>query len=400
MPRRDTRDLQERNGWWHFSKRIPNTKIYTRKSLKTKNLKEAQAKRDALLIDLKEVLAKGEKAKGVIALRKAYTNAVSEDERDYLEEEIIDAAENKAVELGVMAAFKLKPVEELSGDELIPMEFYKSATGSLNVLEYFVGDWLETIERKRSRCDYKRAVEVLMKHFKAAEEVEWDKAERFLNNIGEREGVGQATVMKWKSAYIHLWKYLGIKTDVWRDHFSIPKSKKTSKVAWTGKEVLSFYDSLKKKNDLTSRWLADVIWIAAHTGARAGAIAQLEYNSEDQTIFFPALKFEEKARIIPAHPDIRASLEFWMKNRKSKYTISNSFSKFKTRLGYGFERDFHSLRRTFTTQMENLGIPESVTADIVAHKKKTMTYGLYSDGTSIDVMRRHLFKLDYRKAAQ
>ena len=69
MPKRDTRDLQERNCRWHFSKRIPNTKIYTRKSLKTKNLKEAQAKRDALLIDLKEVLAKGEKAKGVIALR-------------------------------------------------------------------------------------------------------------------------------------------------------------------------------------------------------------------------------------------------------------------------------------------------------------------------------------------
>jgi hypothetical protein len=97
MPKRDTRDLQERNGWWHFSKRIPNTKIYTRKSLKTKNLKEAQAKRDALLIELKEVLAKGEKAKGVIALRKSYTNAVSEGERDYLEEEIIDAAEDKAI---------------------------------------------------------------------------------------------------------------------------------------------------------------------------------------------------------------------------------------------------------------------------------------------------------------
>jgi len=117
-----------------------------------------------------------------------------------------------------------------------------------------------------------------------------------------------------------------VKDGVWRNHVSIPKSKKTSKVAWTGKEILFFYDSLKKKNDLTSRWLADVIWIAAHTGARAGAIAQLEYNSEDQTIFFPALKFEEKARIIPAHPDIRSSLEFWMKNKKSKYSISNRFS--------------------------------------------------------------------------
>ena len=150
-----------------------------------------------------------------------------------------------------------------------------------------------------------------------------------------------------------------------------------------------FFDNLKKQNDVTSGWLADVIWIAAHTGARTDAIAQLEYNSDDQTISFPTLKFVKKSRTIPAHPDLRPHLKSWMKNKKSEYSIRNRFPEFKTDLGYGFERDFHSFRRAFITQIENIGVPKSVTANIVGHKKKTMTCGLYSDGTSIDVMRRH-----------
>ena len=34
------------------------------------------------------------------------------------------------------------------------------------------------------------------------------------------------------------------------------------------------------------------------------------------------------------------------------------------------------------TILENAGVSEGVTADTVGHEKKTMTYGLYSDGAS------------------
>ena len=47
------------------------------------------------------------------------------------------------------------------------------------------------------------------------------------------------------------------------------------------------------------------------------------------------------------------------------------------------------------TKMENLGAPENVTADIVGHRKGTITYGLYSGGSSLEKMREYLFKIKY-----
>ena len=44
---------------------------------------------------------------------------------------------------------------------------------------------------------------------------------------------------------------------------------------------------------------------------------------------------------------------------------------------------FHSLRKTYATTCEQLGIPEGTAADILGHEKETMTYGLYSGGTSV-----------------
>jgi len=35
------------------------------------------------------------------------------------------------------------------------------------------------------------------------------------------------------------------------------------------------------------------------------------------------------------------------------------------------------------TVFEQAGVPEGITADIVGHEKLTMTYGLYSGGTSV-----------------
>ena len=43
----------------------------------------------------------------------------------------------------------------------------------------------------------------------------------------------------------------------------------------------------------------------------------------------------------------------------------------------------HSIRKTAATVFEQAGVPDGVTADIIGHEKQTMTYGLYSGGTSV-----------------
>jgi hypothetical protein len=47
------------------------------------------------------------------------------------------------------------------------------------------------------------------------------------------------------------------------------------------------------------------------------------------------------------------------------------------------------------TQLENARVPEGVAADIVGHEKKTMTYGLYSGGTSAKIKLDAVKKIKY-----
>lgn len=64
-------------------------------------------------------------------------------------------------------------------------------------------------------------------------------------------------------------------------------------------------------------------------------------------------------------------------------------------LGHGPDRVFHSIRKTVATQLENAGVPENVSTDILGHEKKTMTYGLYSGGSSLKVKAEALEKVNY-----
>ena len=75
--------------------------------------------------------------------------------------------------------------------------------------------------------------------------------------------------------------------------------------------------------------------------------------------------------------------------------IGKRFGRLKTRTGLGHEYVFHSIRKTVITVFENLGVSEGLTADIVGHEKKTITYGLYSAGHSIRNKSGAIDKLSY-----
>ena len=96
-------------------------------------------------------------------------------------------------------------------------------------------------------------------------------------------------------------------------------------------------------------WIQHPLWIAVHTGARQGAVAELVWDQGSNTIKFPKGKFETKDRIIPAHPDIITNLEIWSKSRVTKKVISKQFTFLKRSSGYGGEKYFYSLRRTLIT---------------------------------------------------
>lgn len=156
-----------------------------------------------------------------------------------------------------------------------------------------------------------------------------------------------------------------------------------------------------------------LVKMAMFTGCRIEELAKLksENISEREGVLMIEItksKTDAGERIIPVHSDIedeikkRAKVEGYIfpvgssnyaGNRSDMY--SKAFGRLKTRLGFGEEYVFHSIRKTFITKLERLSIPEGIVADLVGHNKQTMTYGLYSGGSSLQQKLETINKIDY-----
>jgi hypothetical protein len=404
MPKADRRYLYKRNGsptWW-IKFRVPGTKKMVRRSLKTKDLKEAQARRDKLLEQREQLVEQASYAMQLVKLREQYLSSIDDHEREIVRDKIQETSEDMAAEQGLLHLYRGSggfDLDHLSEEELRPWKAYKTALGELTPIAEVLPVWLETIGNKKTRSDYRRAVDVLAQRFTTLEELDRRKAKQFLEWAKRENKITNPTLRKWMSGYKNLWEYVDKDISVWRDQKLSADPSRAKKRPFTASQVLDMYRILSERNDVTASWLKHAVWIAAHTGARESAIAKLRYDAEEKTIWFPKAKKEETDRIIPAHPAIWSNLGAWENGyRKSASSISNRFTTFKQGLGYDSSQDFHSFRRTFLTMCENAAIPEGVAADIAGHKKQTISYGLYSGGNTIEVMREALERIDYNSS--
>jgi integrase len=205
------------------------------------------------------------------------------------------------------------------------------------------------------------------------------------------------------------WKYLedlGVVDGTVRNPFSelgfkssSKKSKAIHRQAFTKKDVETIYQKASERND---HILADLIALATYTGARIDELCELRVDDVVteggvQSLSIKDSKTQAGIRKVPVHPKIKPLVKRLVKDTNDEYLVTDQsenkygsrsnaigkrFGRLKTSLGYGEEFVFHSIRKTVVTLLENAGISEGVTADIVGHEKKTMTYGLYSAGTS------------------
>ena len=101
-------------------------------------------------------------------------------------------------------------------------------------------------------------------------------------------------------------------------------------------------------------------------------------------------------RTIPCPKAIRKIVKAWVSDRWSKLTIRNRFNELKTELGFPKRaKTFHSLRHTFTSNMEGMGEQEATIARIIGHKHKEITYGRYGGKSDPETLRPLLDKLKY-----
>ena len=150
------------------------------------------------------------------------------------------------------------------------------------------------------------------------------------------------------------------------------------------------------------------IRIAAYSGARLEGPCELKTTDirvdPDTGISFMRMcdKTEAGDRFVPIHPEITTLIRKLVKdadtnggyllhiNAHNKYhergaLIGKRFGILKSKHGFDTRFVFHSIRKTVANMFENAECPEGVAADVVGHVKPTMTYGLYSGITKMDL---------------
>lgn len=188
------------------------------------------------------------------------------------------------------------------------------------------------------------------------------------------------------------------------------ENKTQSWLPFETQDVVKIYREAQKIGDTA---LSQLIFLAAYTGARIEELCSLEKASvslDTDSFKISDSKTEAGVRVIPIHKNLKPLMIELMNSDDQKYLFSNlTFNKFndrsnaigkrfgrlKTKLKYSNRFVFHSIRKTFTTQMENAEIPENVTADIVGHEKPNLTYGLYSGGTTLAVKKKAISKISF-----
>lgn len=258
-------------------------------------------------------------------------------------------------------------------------------------------------------------LERLVGQFPTAEDVSRRSLQEWINGQ-QAAGVSAGTIRYALSAARGFWRYLRSLELVAEDHqpfrdlivVTANGIGKDDRKPFTPPDVLKLLDEARKRGD---GQLGDLIQLAMWSGARIEELCSLKVEHVGAHSFkIVDAKTRAGQREIPIHSKLAPTMTrltststdgFVLSGLKpDKYgdrkpALGRRFSIMKTAMGFGPNLVFHSIRKTVSTMLEQAGVPENVAADILGHKKRTMSYGLYSGGTSLEQKREAIEKLDY-----
>ena len=189
----------------------------------------------------------------------------------------------------------------------------------------------------------------------------------------------------------------------------LPKTDKGSQKRrpWTNEEILMF---LRSSEIGINEFTATVVGM--YSGMRLDEICNIQ-KAHISDNCFRILEGKTKAsrRAIPVHPVIEPLVERFLDSSKNDYLIKGiksggydkkrswNFQKKLTRLrkklGMPEGVVFHTLRNTFATKLENLGIPTNHINKLMGHKHNNMSLDVYSAGLAIEPLVESIKKLTY-----
>ena len=304
------------------------------------------------------------------------------------------------------------------------IEYYGIATGKATPIAPLIPEWEAYIQKRinsKTVSLYVADVSRFTKEFTTFEKITkkgirewlWDlkapNGEYITDSTQSRILNGLSNFWKW----CHSIKYC-VAEEATNPFLNIPLSKAVPArkiLPYEPLELMKIANKAKNKGDTE---LYKLIMFASYTGARIEELCSVKVEHVmDNCSYFKILhsKTPASTRDVPIHSEFKSLIgEMCANPDEGGYLIKSTaenqhdsrsaplgkrFSRLKTSMGYANNHNFHSIRHTLTTLLENAGIPENISSDIVGHEKKTMTYGLYSGGTSMKLKREAIEKIQY-----
>lgn len=401
---------------------IKKAKFY--KSTETDNQKQAEAIAAVLVINWKNQIQKARSIVQANAANKDINSAIR------LYEEFL--SNDDPIKVREIMEEEEYRIRHQQGER--PADIFKDlASGKQRLIKSLEAEWL-TNERAKGLADktieqMKRDVELLHDPFPTANLLTHKNVEVFLTALVTHYQASASSIKRITGSCRNFYKYLQKIKEVPADlpnPFVVPEdfkisNKPNSKAKFKTEpwqpfdpeDIVYLYGCATVKGD---EQLADLILIGAYTGARIEEICSIKTQDIDVkkgTIKITDAKTEAGRRLIPIHSSLKGRIDILLKASEDGYVISGlsankygdrsnavgkRFGRLKKLEGYGKQHVFHSIRKTLVTLLENQGVGENVAADIVGHEKPRITYGLYSGGTTLEVMREAIERISFEFA--
>ena len=365
-------------------------------SLQTRDIREANIKKHVLLAQWKNLIRAADNGKPLSELESALSGIRHDTNTKDVQEDIILGFEASEAETYLHA------LEIDRGKDLLLAEHAESYLVSIKSTVAPKG-----IHEKRT------ALTILLTEYQTASQVSRHSITLLVNELLKDKA--RATVAKMISSYRVFWRYLeqanGIDLgDPFRD--VLPKSgRKTKADREAERKAFLPLDILRLLEECPYTDLKHLITIAAYSGCRLEELCALKLTHvKDDRMLIGYAKTAAGDRVVPIHKDLTQLITRLVDTSTDGYLISGltlskfddrsnaigkRFGRLKKKLGYDNRYVFHSIRKTFASRLEEAGVPELLAARLLGHEVKTISYGLYSSGSTFPQLKEAINQVRY-----
>ena len=270
-------------------------------------------------------------------------------------------------------------------------------------------------ENAAAFVDALRQMDPLWARSPKAKAMTWDQLQKEFG--GRRRGLSDATRNRHMATLQSYWEWAAERGHCEGNnpfkgfHVRLKDGKNVSGyLAWDREELEQLLAQPPKRQDVR-----EIMLVAMFTGMRLDEIASLtrgQIRTESGIPFLRVLDAKTSAGIrnVPLHPRLS-----WLVDRaggspdervwptfnaegpgkKAGADAGKEFSRFKLSRGFGERRkSFHSFRKNVVGQLEEAGVPQNETAQLVGHEKG-FTYGKYGAGVSLKRLAEIIAVVDY-----